>query len=189
MVLESKDMSQNVEKVSGLQNMMRRGMMSRKRLLTGNISGSKYDASCRRTRDGSCEAGGNRFGIGDGQLFCRVDVDERAGAWAEGEERFCKAVEANDGSATGGVRRRNDTRRGKWSRRHCLLWQRKILMKLLNENSVSRERMISAYLSFGYWSKGVMVVENEGDYGCSYTLSYGWSSQPRTGGLQIGEGR
>lgn len=54
-------------------------------------------------------------------------------------------------------------------------------MELLDEVSVSRERMISGYLSFGYWSKGVMVVENEGDNGCSYTLTYEWSSQPRTG--------
>lgn len=114
-------MSKKVQKVSGLQNTMKREMMSRKRLHTGNISGSKYDASCRRTRDGSCEVGRNRFGVGDGQLVCRVEVDERAGAWPEGKERFCEAVEANDGSATRGVRRRHDTRRGKWSRRHCLL--------------------------------------------------------------------
>ena len=116
MVLESKDMSQDLEKVSRLQNMIKREMMNQKRLLTWNISGSKYDASCRRTRDGRCEAGRNRFGIGDRQLVCRVDVDERAGAWAKGGELFCEAVEANDGSATRGVRRRNDTRRGKWSR-------------------------------------------------------------------------
>lgn len=44
-------------------------------------------------------------------------------------------------------------------------------MKLLNEISVSREKMISGYLSFGCWSKGVMVVENEGDNGHTYTLS------------------
>ena len=57
-----------------------------------DVGGGKYHASCRRARDRSCKAGGNGGAIGDRHLICRVDVDERAGGWAEWGEGLCSVI-------------------------------------------------------------------------------------------------